>query len=188
MQRGKQVEKPKKKRGLRLVLFLARLFLLVSVGLFAVSYLGEYVPQDGYAMNDTIVPCGGALVSRLWYAVKDPERFEVAACEVGGKLQLRRIVGLPGEEIQISDGAIWIDGQPLARADQYFGVIDIPGLAEEPIRLGEDEYFVLGDNPARSQDSRFADTGTIQREQLYGRAWLAAAPSQLEFRLIWNAD
>lgn len=77
--------------------------------------------------------------------------------------------------MQIVDGMIYINGQQL---DEAYGneVMESPGLAEEPVTLGEDEYFVLGDNRNNSKDSRAMDVGPIHRKDLMGRAWLRIYP------------
>ena len=88
---------------------------------------------------------------------------------------VKRIIGLPGETVQIADGLIYIDGEVL---QESYGreVIQDPGLAAEPITLGEDEYFVLGDNRNQSSDSRDPSVGLIHRDEIVGRAWLRIWP------------
>ncbi len=79
------------------------------------------------------------------------------------------------ETVQIAGGEIYIDGEILKES---YGreVIKDPGIAESPIELGEDEYFVLGDNRNESSDSRDPSVGKIRREEIVGRAWLRIWP------------
>lgn len=89
---------------------------------------------------------------------------------------IKRVIGLPGETVQITDtGDILIDGKKLY---DTFGTAKItdPGLAEYPIKLASDEYFVLGDNRNHSEDSRFSDVGTVKVEQIVGRAFFRFFP------------
>ena len=88
---------------------------------------------------------------------------------------IKRIIGLPGETVQIADGEIFINGEVLMES---YGreVIQDPGTAAEPIRLGEDEYFVLGDNRNASSDSREPSVGVIHRNDIVGRAWIRIWP------------
>ena len=70
---------------------------------------------------------------------------------------------------------VYINGSPL---NEHYGneVIEDPGSAAEPITLGDDEYFVLGDNRNNSQDSRASNVGLIHRDELLGRAWVRIWP------------
>jgi signal peptidase I len=89
---------------------------------------------------------------------------------------IKRIIGLPGETVYIDyDGNIFINGVKL---DEHYGLARIsnPGIAAEPLTLGEDEYFVMGDNRNDSMDSRYEDVGNIKRDELVGKAWLRIYP------------
>jgi signal peptidase I len=89
---------------------------------------------------------------------------------------IKRIIGLPGETVQIDyDGNIYIDGEILKES---YGkeVIQNPGRASEPITLGDDEYFVMGDNRNNSSDSRDPSVGNIKREDIIGRAFIRIWP------------
>lgn len=121
------------------------------------------------SFNDTI------LINKLAYIRKGPKRFDVIVFEISGKehdfYAIRRVIGLPGEKVQIKDGNVYINDELL---DVPFNVDEafIEGLAADGLELDEDEYFVLGDNRADSQDSRFADIGNVVKEQIVGKAWL----------------
>ena len=66
----------------------------------------------------------------------------------------------------------------MTELDEHYGneVMENPGIAEEPLVLGDDEYFVLGDNRNNSQDSRAANVGVIHKDDLLGRAWVRIWP------------
>ncbi len=126
------------------------------------------------------------LVNRVSVCFFSPSRFDVIAfwqndsskkekeSETGdtSRIYVKYVVGLPGETIQIKDGKIWIDGTVLNEEQyQYLDEISVAGLAQEPITLGEDEYFVLGANLSNSEDSRFASIGNVKREDIIGDVW-----------------
>ena len=91
------------------------------------------------------------------------------------QLFIKRVIGLPGETVQIIDGYVYINGEKL---DESYGsdVMNTAGIAQDPIVLGPDEYFVLGDNRNNSEDSRYAAVGNIKRSDITGRAWLRIWP------------
>ena len=92
------------------------------------------------------------------------------------KYLVKRVIGLPGETVYIDEeGRIYIDDELL---EEDFGkeVILSAGMAREPITLGPDEYFVLGDNRNESLDSRDYMVGNIRRDEIIGRAWVRIYP------------
>ena len=95
---------------------------------------------------------------------------------------MKRIIGMPGETVQILSGYIYINGKYL-EADNDLNQVSLVGLAGSPIVLGEDEYFLLGDNRDGSEDSRFANIGNVKREQIQGKIWLRLAPF-LDFGVV----
>ena len=98
---------------------------------------------------------------------------------------VKRIIGLPAETVQIDkEGKIYIDGEVLE--ESYGAEVIRPeyiGIAAEEILLGEDEYFVLGDNRNNSKDSRMPEVGNIDREDIIGRAWVRIWPLK-DFEVI----
>ena len=162
----------KKSRARRFLSFVTNLLIMMTAALFLVYYVGYPVRQEGFSMEPEIGQQSVVLINRLCYRIREPQRFDVIAYSLEGeeRLQIKRIVGLPGETIEIRDGKVYADGEMLKLPCETASV-DIAGRAAEPVLLGRDEYFVLGDNPARSQDSRFESTGNIRREQITGRAW-----------------
>ena len=116
-------------------------------------------------------------MNRLIYNAKSPERGDIIAFKPNGNenahYMVKRVVGLPGERVQIKEGQVYINGEVLVK-DIYSYDISSPGVAAEPIELGENEYFVLGDNHESSDDSRMADVGNVQREDIYGKVWFVA--------------
>ena len=112
------------------------------------------------------------------YTVRYPKRYDIVVFPYqyqDNTYYIKRIIGLPGETVQILSGMVYIDGM---RLDEHYGneIMENPGIAEEPLTLGEDEYFVLGDNRNNSSDSRASDVGLIHRKDLIGRAWIRVWP------------
>ena len=93
----------------------------------------------------------------------------------GGENNIKRVIGLPGETVQIEGGVIYIDGAVL-EAEDGLGQVELAGLARDPVTLGNDEYFLLGDNRESSEDSRFSNVGNVKKEQIQGKAWVRISP------------
>lgn len=155
------------------------LFVIVAaISFFIVTFVGIRTKVDGQSMMPTLENGDNLLVDKLTYRFRDPERYEIVVFPYKYEenvYYIKRIIGLPGETIQILDGYVYIDGEKLEK-DYGAEVMEDAGIAAEPIELGEDEYFVLGDNRNHSSDSRVPNVGVLKRENLVGRAWLRIWP------------
>ncbi len=139
------------------------------------SFCGQ-VRVSGNSMQPLLDARDVVLVNRLAYDLGKPGRFDVVVFErEDAKKNVKRVIGLPGETVQIKDGLVFIDGSPL-KAQNGLEQVSLAGMAENPIALGEDEYFLLGDNRDSSEDSRFANIGNVKREQIQGKVWLRILP------------
>jgi len=130
-------------------------FLIKSVSMQPNLHEGEYV-----------------IVDKVTYLVSAPQRGDIVVFDLDGEPDdlIKRMIGLPGETIEISDGIVYINGQPLE--ESY--AAPAPGSTLPARRLGTDEYFVMGDNRSNSRDSRIF--GPIHRETIVGRAWIIYWP------------
>src|SRR5699024_3728010 len=108
-----------------------------------------------------------------------PKRGDIIAFTKDGKdnaaIHIKRVVGLPGETVQIKDGKLYIDGEE-SEAGKDLPEITNPGLADEAITLKSDEYFVLGDNRNNSEDSRFAEVKNVNKRYIEGKLWFCISP------------
>ena len=136
-------------------------------------------------MEATLSDGDNLIVDKISYRFHDPERYDIIVFPYKyekNTYYIKRIIGLPGEVVQIDeDGTIYVDGEVLEESYGREVILD-PGEAEEPIALGEDEYFVLGDNRNASSDSRDPSVGNILGEDIVGRAWVRIYPfNKMEF-------
>ena len=136
---------------------------------------------EGASMENTLHNGDNLIVDKLSYRFRDPERFDIIVFPFQYQTNtyyIKRIIGLPGETVQImEDGSIYINGEKME--ESYGREVIQPetiGRAAEPIILGEDEYFVMGDNRNNSSDSRTDIVGNIKREDIIGKAWLRIWP------------
>lgn len=111
-------------------------------------------------------------VNRTSYILFSPKIGDVVVFKQGSNehLYIKRVVATPGDSLQILDGQLYVNG---AIVRDNFDKIADPGIAEEKIKLGEDEYFVMGDNRNNSEDSRSTTVGPIRKEQIIGKVWFA---------------
>ena len=121
------------------------------------------------------------LVNRIVYNASSPKRGDIIVFKPKGNesshYYTKRIVGLPGETVQIVENWIYINGEKLEE-DYTTTKIDTAGIAAEKVKLGGDEYFVMGDNRKNSEDSRSADIGAVKRSYIYGKAWFVVSPKK----------
>lgn len=154
------------------------LFVLVATFL-VVTYVGQRTKVSGASMEPTLHDGDNLIVDKISYRFDDPKRFDIIVFPFRYEEKtyyIKRIIGLPGETIYIDEyGIIYIDGNILTES---YGkeVIADPGRAYEAITLGEDEYFVMGDNRNNSSDSRDPVVGNIHRDELIGKAWVRIWP------------
>ncbi len=142
-------------------------------------FVGQRTVVDGSSMNDTLMDGDNLIVEKLSYRFGDPQRFDIIVFrpyEDSNEYYIKRIIGLPGETVRIDkDGTIYINGDVL---EENYGkeTIERPGRAQEEILLGENEYFVLGDNRNNSTDSRYERVGNVKRSSIVGKAWVRIWP------------
>lgn len=135
--------------------------------------IGCRVTVSGRSMEPELKNQDIVLMDKIWYAFHKVDRFDVIQFQKSADaddLYLKRVIGLPGETIQITDGVVYVNGAPLDTRGRI-DTITVGGIAEEPMKLGEDEYFVLGDRTQVSEDSRFASVGAVNASWIRGRIW-----------------
>lgn len=144
-----------------------------------VTYVGQRTKVSGGSMEPMLSDGDNLIIDKISYRFQDPQRYDIVVFPfqyANRPYYIKRIIGLPGETVYIDDaGNIYINNEILIES---YGkeVITDPGRAYEPITLGEDEYFVMGDNRNNSSDSRDPVVGNIQRDDLIGKAWVRIWP------------
>ena len=156
-------------------------YILIIIGLtyLIITYVGQRTRVSGSSMETTLSDGDNLIVDKLSYRFQDPKRFDIVVFPYKYEektYDIKRIIGLPGDTVQVKDGYTYINGE-LLESDIYGAEVMIEaGTASEPITLGEEEYFVLGDNRNHSLDSRDPSVGILKREDLIGRAWVRIYP------------
>lgn len=138
-----------------------------------ITFVGQRTVVDGESMCNTLQDGDNLWVNKIGYRLHDIERFDIVVFPVeNGDYYIKRVIGLPGETVRIDDeGNIYVNDKIL---EENYGreTIDIYsiGRAGENVKLGDDEYFVMGDNRNESLDSRYEEVGNIEKSRIEGKA------------------
>lgn len=160
------------------VVFLA-FVIIFSVGM-RTSVIGD-------SMEPVLYNGQEILMNRIIYGLSAPKRGDVIVFLPNGNqnshFYVKRVVGLPGETIQIREGRVYIDGL-LLNEDEALDEMSDPGIAQNEMLLAADEFFVLGDNRNSSEDSRSGNIGAVRKEDILGKAWFHMATEDEPIGLI----
>ena len=145
-------------------------FLLVRFVCFSFTIQGD-------SMSPTFERGEKHLVNRLIYQIKGPSRYDVVifkSDDKNGNYYVKRVIGLPGEKVQIKNGRIYVNGKK-TKAFSSQKILSA-GLAADEITLKSKQYFVVGDNYNNSEDSRSASVGNIKRTNIIGKVGIKYWP------------
>ncbi len=174
----KELKKEPKKRSV--VSYILEVAVYIALILLCIFWVPEHVVQrtvvSGESMENTLHDGESLLVNKIAY---EPSRYDIVVFYPLGREEdeyyVKRIYGMPGETVQIKGNDIYINNEIIE--DKYAkNVMDDSGIAEEPLKLGKDEYFVLGDNRQVSKDSRDSEVGPVKKENIAGHVVLRIWP------------
>ena len=164
----------RKKLAVKILITVAEICVVVALGYLITHYGMQIFTVSGQDMNPTLENGDRILVNKLSYRIHSIKRNDVVIVRLSGSehnyYSAERVIGLPGETVQIKDGRVYIDGEKL-KEKYTFPAMENGGLALEEVTLDEDEYFVLCDNRNSGEDSRNANVGNVLRENIVGKAW-----------------
>jgi len=182
---GLNFNRQKRRNNIKIVkevlLWILQIALTVLLAFTFVYFIGLRTSAVGQSMAETLYNGDNVLVNRFVYAVSNPKPNDIIVFKPNGNekshLYIKRIIGVPGDTVQIVKGVVYVNGEVFNEAVSVSS-IEEAGIANEPITLKDDEYFVLGDNRNNSEDSRFANIGNVRKEHIIGKVW---------FRIVsWN--
>ena len=159
--------------------WIADLLIVILLAYTLTLFLCDRTTISGNSRQPAIENEDTVLLNRIAYSFHGPKRYSIIAFHPNGvktsKIYVKRVIGLPGETIQIHDGKVYINGSVL-EDDVSEDDILTAGLAAGELTLGGNEYFVLGDNRNNSEDSRFANVGVVKKDDIVGSVWFIASP------------
>ena len=178
--KGSEAESEKKSNVKSFLYDLVFYAILVFVCVYILpNFVLQRTIVDGASMENTLFDGEQLYVEKISYRFDALDRFDIIVFYPYGRdneeYYVKRIIGLPGETVQIIDENIYINGE-LLEEDYGKEPIRDPGRAAEPVTLGEDEYFVLGDNRNNSKDSRYEIVGNVTKENIGGKVFIRIKP------------
>ncbi len=169
-----QRERDKTKTIKNIALWIGEIVFVIALAAVVVFYLGMQVRVVGNSMAPTLENGDVVWVNRFAYLFLEPKANDLVVFLPDGNedsyYRVLRVIAVPGDTVQIIDGVVYVNGEAFPEKIDV-ELIDEALLAEEPIVVGQDEYFVLGDNRNNSEDSRYVSIGNVDLEDLIGRAW-----------------
>ncbi|MBR6186277.1 MAG: signal peptidase I [Clostridia bacterium] len=186
----KEKNKPLKQKILEWIFWLLMAFVIAFL---IRGFVMEPIRVDGYSMTNTLQDKEIVLLYKLPYLLGDVQRNDIVVCRYPGRVNengatqinfgatlsldvytafVKRVVGLPGDTIQISDGHLFVNGEQVPDPEYMASTPRDYG----PITLGDDEYFVMGDNRFSSHDSRSSDVGPLSRSAIMGKVTRVLLP------------
>lgn len=154
--------------------------LIVIILAYSIVTFGvQSVTMIGQSMSPVLSNQDVVLINKRAFTFHRPKRYDIVAFKLKEDAEsyfnIKRIIGLPGEKVQIKNGRIFIDGQVLSDLP-FEDLIMTEGLALTEITLGEEEYFLMGDNCNNSEDSRYVNIGNISDKEFSGKVFFRISP------------
>ena len=151
----------------------------IIIALVLVWLLLTFVAQNstvyGSSMAPTLENGEMILMNKFIYRFTEPQRGDIIVFTYDDPIQgeeylIKRVIGLPGDTIEILDGMVYINGTAYDESKYLEMSTEISGDISYPFLVPEDSYFVMGDNRANSKDSRFSEVGAVSKDQIVGKA------------------
>ncbi len=156
----------------------------IAVLAFVLIFIVSFIPIAGNSMYPNLEEGNVVVVSRFSYNFAKPKRNDIVTVKVNGKSYVKRVIGLPGEDIKYLKNVLYIDDQPF-REDFLGEGITTSGFTLDDIckegecpegKIPDGKYLVLGDNRPESEDSRTSTFGLVEKSQIMGRVMFRIWP------------
>ena len=171
----------KVKTAIKVTSFIA---IIAIIAIIFITFFYAPMSIDGNSMNPSLKDGDIVIIDKISYSFSEPKRFDLVAFKYRydySQRYIKRIIGLPGETLYISNNYIYIldeDTGQYSKLNEYYGIYEGNAMLTdmEPVTLGADEYFVLGDNRYDSDDSRSGGVGLVKMDTIIGKAVFRLVP------------
>ena len=165
-----------------IIIWILLIAITISASYFITTNVFVKTSVSGTSMEPTLKEGQVVIVNKLEYYIKSPKRNDVIVYKQSNKehsyFEIKRVIGLPGETVKIKNGIVYINDEAIKEKVKTEAISN-SGLAEEGVKLDDNEYFVLGDNRNDSEDSRFAGIGNVLKNEILGKAVATEKPFSL---------
>ena len=165
-----------------IIIWILLIVITISASYFITTNVFVKTSVSGTSMEPTLKEGQVVIVNKLEYYIKSPKRNDVIVYKQSNKehsyFEIKRVIGLPGETVKIKNGIVYINDEAIKEKVKTEAISN-SGLAEEGVKLDDNEYFVLGDNRNDSEDSRFASVGNVLKNEILGKAIATEKPFTL---------
>lgn len=150
----------------------------IFIGVVLTMFLGKTIRMTGGSMEPTIAANQMVYVDRFVYLLSKPQKGHVIVFLPNGnekaQYYVKRVIAVPGDHLVVKDGVLYVNGLESKYVTEK---IEDAGIAENDITLANGQYFVIGDNPDEGEDSRSANLGPVNIEDIIGKVWFRAKSS-----------
>ena len=147
---------------------------MILIAFVFVFCFGIKTSVVGVSMEPTLYNSEEILINRFTYFLTNPNHNDVVVFLPNGNenshYYVKRVIGVPGDTVLIKDGIIYVN-DAIYEDSLIYDKIENGGIASIGVSLGEDEYFVIGDNRNNSEDSRSSNIGVVKKDYIIGQAW-----------------
>lgn len=165
-----------------IIIWILLIVITISASYFITTNVFVKTSVSGTSMEPTLKEGQVVIVNKLEYYIRSPKRNDVIVYKQSNKehsyFEIKRVIGLPGETVKIKNGIVYINDEAIKEKVKTEAISN-SGLAEEGVKLDDNEYFVLGDNRNDSEDSRFAGIGNVLKNEILGKAVATEKPFSL---------
>ncbi len=175
-----KTKKPKVSKIIkRVIFFVLESVIAVALGYAVITFATEKTVMVGGSMEKTLFNDDVLIINKLAYRKEGPKRNDVIVFNQSRNehsfYNVKRVIGIPGDTVEIMNGKVYINGAEFSEKVNVESM-RLSGIADDPVTLLENEYFVLGDNRNLSEDSRYSNIGLVSVNDIIGKAVLRISP------------